>query len=499
MKNNDSNQIRVRFAPSPTGLLHVGSFRTALFNWLFARKQGGKFILRIEDTDRLRSKEEYLQSQLADMRWMGLDWDEGPDVGGSYGPYRQMERLDIYKKYTELLLEKGLAYYCYCTPDELKHERTKIEEKGNEPGYSGRCRNIQAKEAEKLRIEGRKPCIRFKSPSQGEIVIDDAIKGRVSFKNSLLDDFVIMKSDWIPTYNYAVVIDDHLMKISHVIRGDEHMSNTPRQVLLYDAFGFQRPVFCHIPIILNEDKTKLSKRKGAVHLLDYRDRGYLKEAIFNFLALLGWAPKDDREIMSPQEILKAFSIDGIAKHPAVFNEEKLQWMNGQYINCRPVPDLIAELKPFIRKAGFNPDLKETAWYEKAIFLYRERIKTLVEFVENLSYYFTDKVEYDEKGVKKHFKEPYLADALSELAEIFNKDMLFTPESLEGSLRSYAEAKNYHAGKLIHAVRLACTGRTATPPLFDCLVLLGREKTMARLAEASVFVKKYQQQQVTAAS
>ena len=490
--NNNINQelnknIRVRFAPSPTGLLHVGSFRTALFNWLFARKHNGTFILRIEDTDRKRSKDEFLKSQLSDMEWMGLDWDEGPQKGGESGPYFQMERLETYREYSNRLLEEGKAYKCYCTPEELKEERKRQEKLDKNTGYGGKCRNLSPEQVENFEKEGRQPCIRFKVPDSGYTKFNDYIKGEMSFDNSLMDDFVIMKSDSIPTYNFAVVIDDCLMKITHVIRGDEHLSNTPKQVVIYQALAASTPLFVHIPIILNEDRTKLSKRKGAVHLLEYRDKGYLKEALLNFLVLLGWAPGNDREIFSLKELTGEFSLDGITKHPAVFDEKKLVWMNGQYISSIDLESLIPRIKVFLKKLNVDPDIYDPDWYKKSVTLYRTRMKTLVDFAENLLCFFTDLEEYDESGVKKRFKFEFLIDALPQLADRIKADNDFSVESLEKIVRDYAEELGVSAGKLIHAVRLSITGMTNSPPIFDVMLLAGKELLYKRLNKAAEFI------------
>lgn len=476
--------IRVRFAPSPTGYLHVGSFRTALFNYLFARKNKGSFVLRIEDTDQLRSSREFLESQLADMRWMGLDWDEGPGAGGNYGPYSQMERLELYRAHAKRLLDGGKAYHCYCTPDELKERRG-----GGGSGYDGRCKGLAPGEAAILEKEGRKPCLRFAVPQQGEVTVRDLIKGDVSFQNNLLDDFVIMKSDGIPTYNFAVVVDDHSMEITHVIRGDEHMSNTPRQALLFDAFGYQRPAFCHIPIILNEDRTKLSKRKGAVHLLEFRDRGYLREALLNFLALLGWAPKDDREILSLGEMVEAFSLEGITAHPAVFDENKLMWMNCQYLNRLSNDNLAARLGEYMAGNGIQAAGRDGEWLARAVGVYRERMKSLGDFVENLQCYFTDSVEYDPAAVKKGFKGEEIPGALMEMARRIESMEHFREDALEEMLRGYGEESGISAGRLIQAVRLAATGRGATPPIFDVMVLTGKDLLVKRLRSGAEFIEK----------
>lgn len=487
--NNKNSQvkIRVRFAPSPTGLLHVGSFRTALFNWLFARKNGGDFILRIEDTDRKRSSDEFLYSQLSDMKWMGLDWDEGPDKGGEFGPYFQMQRLDSYKEFSDQLLNEKKAYKCYCSPEELKEERERAEKEGTGIGYSGKCRNLTREEQVQLETEGKKPCIRFRVPDFGETKFNDYIKGNMSFDNKLLDDFVIMKSDGIPTYNYAVVIDDILMKITHVIRGDEHLSNTPKQVLIYEALGKETPGFVHIPIILNEDRTKLSKRKGAVHLLEYRDKGYLRESLLNFLALLGWAPKDDREILSAEELIDVFTLDGITKHPAIFDEKKLIWMNGQYISSLPPEELVERLKGILIKNGVNIDSHTDEWYREAILVYRTRMKTMIDFSDNLLYFFNEVEEYEEGGVKKRFKFDFLPDALNKIADLIEETADFSVENLEKIVREYSEKLGISAGKLIHAIRLAITGKQESPPVFDVMHLLGKDLLIMRLKKAAEFI------------
>lgn len=492
MKKFGNNKVRVRFAPSPTGYLHVGSLRTALFNWLFAKKYNGSFILRIEDTDRERSTADFLHSQLADLEWMQLRWDEGPVIGGRKGPYFQSKRLHIYSRYAEKLVGEGKAYRCYCTPEELKAQREEAEKTGDYSNYGKKCRNLTPERVKELEAMGRKPCIKLLVTDEGQTVIQDAVKGEVSFDNEVIEDFVIMKSDGMPTYNFAVVIDDHLMGISHVIRGDEHMSNTPRQALLYEALDFPRPVFCHIPIILNPDRTKLSKRKGAVHLQEFREQGYLREALLNFIALLGWAPKDGREIMSAEELVEAFSLNGVTTHPAVFDQEKLTWMNGKYLNMLPLEEIIARLKPFLAKKGMNPGEKDDAWYLKAVDLYRKRMKTMEELADNLEYFFEEVDKYDPRGEKKHFKKDFILDALEELAKRYNQVSEFNEKNLEKILRNYARELGCSAGKLIHASRLACTGRTASPPIFDVMVLLGKDKLVKRLKKAAGYIRKVRQ-------
>ncbi|MCE1249017.1 MAG: glutamate--tRNA ligase [Firmicutes bacterium] len=490
---NGEKTIRVRFAPSPTGLLHVGSFRTALFNWLFAGKNNGSFILRIEDTDRKRSKDEFLQSQMADMKWMGLNWDEGPGVEGKHSPYFQTQRLETYSQHAQKLVEENKAYYCFCKSDDSGSEKESGEDNEKQGKQTCSCKNLTKDQVNELKTQGNQACIRFATPSEGEALVRDLIKGDVPFDISLIENFVILKSDGIPTYNFAVIVDDHLMEITHVIRGDEHLSNTPRQVLLYNAFGYEPPVFAHIPIILNEDRTKLSKRHGAVHLLEFRDRGYVKEALLNFMALLGWAPKDNREILTMEELVEAFSLDGVPKHPAVFDEKKLLWMNSQYIMTLP-PEIIAErLAPFIEKLGFNPSVKDADWYITSVILYRERAKTLVELAENLACFFQETVEYDPAGVKKHFKPEILRSAMPELIKRVTETDSFTIENLEAVVRQYAEELGISAGKLIHPIRLAITGKTASPPVFDVMVLAGKEMLKSRLQAAQSFIAELAQE------
>jgi nondiscriminating glutamyl-tRNA synthetase len=345
-------EIRVRFAPSPTGPLHIGGARSALFNFLLAKKLGGKFILRIEDTDRERSSRESEVNIYESLKWLGMNWDEGPDVGGAYGPYRQMERLDIYQEYTQKLLAEGKAYYCYCSEEELEKERQEALAQGGSPQYSGKCRLLSAEGREKYEAEGRKPVVRFRVPEDKEIVINDLVRGEVAFQSEEVGDFIIVKSDGIPTYNYAVVIDDALMKISHVIRAEEHLSNTPRQILLYEALGFEIPQFAHISLILGKDRSKMSKRHGATSVVQYKEEGYLPEAVVNFLALLGWAPEGEAEIFSLEELIKEFSLERVAKNPAVFDMEKLRWINGIYLRECSLDKLTELALPYLIKAGY---------------------------------------------------------------------------------------------------------------------------------------------------
>lgn len=480
------SNIRVRFAPSPTGHLHIGSARTALFNWLFARATGGSFILRIEDTDALRSKKEYLDSILRDLRWLGLDWDEGPsglcgpsgpDKGGDFGPYFQMQRLDIYKKYADELLSRGRAYYCFCSKEELEKQREEKAKLKQDTGYTGKCRILSKDEADKLIKEGRRPVIRFKV-SEGVTSFKDIVRGDVEFNNNIIEDFVIIKSDGIPVYNFAAVIDDYLMKITHIIRGDEHISNTPRQIMIAGALGFSPPEFAHIPIVLNPDKTKLSKRTGASNLQDFENMGYIPQGLINFLSLLGWSYGDDADIMKTEEIIKKFSLDRIINHPAVFDDKKLDAVNASHIRMLADAELVKLLKDF-GKDKLNTQVDEVI-LTKAAVLYKERIKTLKEFFDKTDFLFGDIKEYDAKGVEKYFKADFLKEGFEKIIKEFSVLENFNAENTEKVIRTIAESLNIGAGKLIHPLRLAVSGKTETAGLFEILEILGKDNVLDRI-------------------
>jgi len=474
---------RVRFAPSPTGHLHIGSARTALFNWLFARATGGSFILRIEDTDILRSKKEYLDSILRDLRWLGLNWDEGPsgpccpDKDGDFGPYFQMERLSTYKKYADELLAGGKAYYCFCSKEELERQREEKAKLKQDTGYSGKCRALSKDEADKLIKEGGKPVIRFKV-SEGITSFKDIVRGDVEFNNNIIEDFVIIKSDGIPVYNFAAVIDDYLMKITHIIRGDEHISNTPRQIMIATSLGFPVPQFAHIPIVLNPDKTKLSKRAGASNLQDFENMGYIPQGLINFLSLLGWSYGDDADIMKTEEIIKKFSLDRIINHPAVFDDKKLDAVNASHIRMLADADLIKLLKCF-GKDKLNIEVDE-AILTKAAALYKERIKTLKDFFDKTDFLFGEVKEYDAKGVEKYFKADFFKEGFERIIKEFGLLENFDAENTEKVIRTIAETLTIGAGKLIHPVRLAVSGKTETAGLFEILEILGKDKTIKRI-------------------
>lgn len=484
------SEVRVRFAPSPTGYLHIGGARTALFNWLFARKMGGKLILRIEDTDTERLKEDSVSQILTSLKWLGLNWDEGPEVGGSVGPYYQSERKEIYTRYAEQLLKEGKAYYCFCTPADLEAQR-EAQRAAKQPFRYGRtCRDIPYEEA-KARAAAGEPCsIRVKIPVEGTITVNDLIHGPVTFNMDQFDDFVIVKSNGMPTYNFAVVVDDHLMGMTHVLRAEEHLSNTPKQLLIYEALGWQPPAFGHMPMILAPDRSKLSKRHGATSVEEFRSQGYTAQAIVNYLTLLGWGPGDEREIFSLKETIEFFELEQMSKKAAVYDTKKLTWMNGQYLSQLPLEAVLPEAKAFFLKEG----LVDEAWlaangeyFAQLVDIVRVRVKTLQEVADAATYFFKDIETYDEKGVAKHFK-PEAIGLLEQCIAAIEADTVYDLASTEAIYNKIAEANGLALGKVIHPTRLALTGRTVSPGMFDVMVLLGKEKTLARLRQAVEYIK-----------
>ncbi|HHZ16800.1 MAG TPA: glutamate--tRNA ligase [Peptococcaceae bacterium] len=480
--------MRLRFAPSPTGPLHIGGARSALFNYLLAKKTGGKLILRIEDTDLARSSRESEQNIAESLKWLGISWDEGPDVGGPYGPYRQMERLEIYRQYTELLLEKGYAYYCYCSEEELEQERQEALAKGAAVKYSGKCFALTAEERAKLEAEGRKPVIRFHVPPNQEIVLDDLVRGRVVFNSEEIGDFVIVKSDGIPTYNYAVVIDDSLMKISHVIRAEEHLSNTPRQALLYQALGFPMPQFAHISLILGKDHTKMSKRHGATSVVQYKEEGYLPEAVVNFLALLGWAPEGEEEIFSLEKLIVEFSLERVAKNPAVFDLEKLRWINGMYIRGCTIEKLVELALPFLRQAGYvseNPSSEEMKWMELVMTALQERLSTIKEVEEQVKILLGEEVTLENEEAAAVLKEETAPLVIRTFQEKLLALEEITPETVKALLKSLTKELKL-GGKLVYMpIRVALTGQMHGPDLYLIIAILGKELVVRRLKNSVV--------------
>ncbi len=477
----DSQSVRVRFAPSPTGHLHVGGARTALFNWLFARNQGGVFVLRIEDTDKIRSTEESTGGILSSLHWLGLDWDEGPGVGGEYEPYFQMQRIPFYQAAMEQLLTTGKAYHCYCTQEELKSRRQAAMAEGRPPGYDRRCRHLSSGERAALEAEGKKPVVRFAMPMEGETVVHDLIRGDVHFANDQLDDLVIVKADGTPTYNFAVVVDDMLMRISHVIRAEDHLANTPRQIRIYEALGYALPQFAHVSMILGEDGTRLSKRHGATAVAEYRESGYLPEAMFNFLALLGWAYDDKTELMSRDEIIERFTLEKVTPSPAIFSKDKLDWMNGVYIRGLAGDDLARRLLPFLASAGLEAD-QDTV--RRLVPLIQERVKLLSDAVELVDFFFTDEIVYEPQLlVGKKMGSSDSLDALRRALQVLEEVPSFDESALEDVLRALVDELGVKAGQLFGIIRVAVTGKTVAPPLFGTLSILGRERTLARLHTA----------------
>jgi glutamyl-tRNA synthetase len=459
----------------------VGNIRTALFNWLFARHAGGSFIVRIEDTDKGA-----LEAVLDGLRWLGLDWDEGPEAGGKYGPYFQSQRLDIYHEAAGRLVSQGDAYYCYCSPERLAEMRAEQVRRKQPPGYDRRCRSLSPEERAAKEAEGITPVVRFKAPLEGQTGFDDLIRGGVVFENATIDDFILLKSDGYPTYHLANVLDDHLMEISHVLRAEEWLSSTPRHLLLYRALGFEPPRFAHLPMILGSDRSKLSKRHGAVSITDYREQGYLPEAMLNFLALLGWSLDDKTEILSPEELIASFSLERISKTAAIFNAEKLNWMNGVYIRRLPLSDFTRRSLPFLDR-DLPPGVKRplpAGYLEQVMPLIQERARTLLEVPELAQFFFVDELTYEPALlIAKKMDRDSAAAALEASLERLLELPVFSEDSLEVVLRPLAEELELKAGQLFGTLRVAVTGRTAAPPLFQTMAVLGKERCLKRIGTA----------------
>ena len=477
---------RVRFAPSPTGYLHIGGARTALFNWLFARRHGGVFVLRIEDTDVERSSVEMVEGILDGLRWLGLEWDEGPKVDGLYAPYFQSERLDGYRAMATSLVEAGRAYYCYCTPDELQARRAAAEVTGESWRYDRACQSLDAKTRARYESEKRPRAIRFLVPP-GTARFDDLVRGSIAFDNANIEDFVILRSDGNPTYHLSVVADDVAMKISHVVRGDDHISNTPKHVLLYEAVGAPVPQFAHVPLILGPDKKRLSKRHGATSVMEYASQGYLPEAMVNFLALLGWSPgAGDRELFTKTELAEVFDLHGISGGNAVFNPEKLDWFNQQYILRLAPVELAERVKPYFEHAGLWSDEylgDRHAWFFAVLELLKVRAKRLDEFPAIGRFFFTDELEWDDAAVRKHLGAPAAAEHIAAVSSSFDALDSFDEQSIEAAVRSVADVRGVKAASLIHALRVAMTGKTVSPGLFETAALLGRDRVRQRIQHA----------------
>jgi glutamyl-tRNA synthetase len=458
--------VRVRFAPSPTGFLHIGGVRTALFNWLFARQQKGIFILRIEDTDQSRSTDESIEAIVEGMKWVGLDWDEGP--------YRQTERMDLYRSRAMKLFEQGQAYWCICKAEELEARRKEAEAKGLSPRYDGRCRDLG------IMNPSGEAALRFKAPQEGQTVVDDLIKGKIVFENNVLDDLIILRSNGYPTYNFSVVVDDALMHITHVVRGDDHLTNTSRQVPIFQALGFPVPRFGHLPMILGSDKARLSKRHGATSIMAYKDMGYLAEAMVNYLVRLGWS-YGDQEIFTRQELIEKFSWKNVQTSAAMFNPEKLLWMNAEYIKTSEPGRVARALLPLLQQTDLKHEAEKVSeeWLARLVVLVKERAKTLVEMVEWVRPYFGEAVVFDEEAAKK-FLTPAIAPVLQKLVLRFENLSSFSKQTWEQSFKQLVEEEAMKMGQLAQPVRVALTGRTASPGLFEVMEVLGRDRSLFRL-------------------
>lgn len=470
--------IRVRFAPSPTGYLHVGGARTALFNWLLARQTGGTFVLRIEDTDVERSSEEMVEGILVGMRWLGLDWDEGP--------YFQSERLEMYRAKATELIEAGHAYRCFCAPEELKAKREAAAAEKRAYKYERTCLTLTPDQIDSALAAGRPFAVRCRVPDRPATSFTDSVFGQIEVQHESIEDFVLLRSDGHPTYHLSVVVDDIDLRISHVVRGADHISNTPKQVLLYEAFGATLPQFAHVPLILGPDKSRLSKRHGATSVLAYKDQGFVPEAFRNFLALLGWSPSakvyGDREIFNTADLIEAFTLEGISHNNAVFNLDKAVWFNTEYLKTLPLAELQPLVQTELEKAGLWQDEYATSeWFAQTIELLRPRTRMLADFATNGRPYFSDEFEFDPKAVEKNLKkEPALKELLPELAQRLAALPTFTLESTEQAVRGLAEERGVKAGLLINAARTALTGSAVSPGIFEVMIAVGQDRTVRRL-------------------
>jgi glutamyl-tRNA synthetase len=487
---SDPRPVRVRFAPSPSGDLHVGNIRTALYDWAYARHTGGTLIFRIEDTDRIRVTDEYINAAIETLRWLGLDWDEGPEVGGEYGPYLQSQRLDIYAQWAQRFLDNGDAYHCYCTPEELEEMRDAQKAEGVPPGYNGRCRNLSSDDVARFVSSGREPVVRMRMPD-GTTTFTDLIRGDVTFDHAHVPDFVLARADGSPLYTLAVAVDDVLMKVTHVLRGEDLLSSTPRQLRVYRAMGLSEeefPLFAHLPFVMGQDNAKLSKRNGEVSVAWYRNHGFLPEAICNYLALLGWSPGDDREDFSLSEMAELFSVERVGKNPARFDMKKLEAINGDKIRALEIGDFITRMLPFLQREGVvraEPTEAEMALLRGAAPLIQERVITLAEIPDLLRFLFIDEQHF---VVEAESRERILTESASEIitASISALESVdeWSAPNIESALRqSLIEGLALKPKVAFGPVRVACTGSRISPPLFESLELLGKERTLARLAKA----------------
>jgi len=480
--------VRVRFAPSPTGYLHVGGLRTALYNYLFARKNNGKFVLRIEDTDRSRYVEGAVENLISALKWCGLDFDEGPQVGGNFGPYLQSQRLDMYQKYIQELIIRGDAYYCFCTQErleELKKEQQK--QKLPQAKYDKHCLLLSKSQIEN-NIANKIPfVVRLNVRPSQKIIFDDIIRSHVEFDSNNVDDQVLIKSDGYPTYHFANVVDDHLMEISHVIRGEEWLSSTPKHVLLYDSFGWDRPIFAHLPLLLNPDRSKLSKRQGDVAVEDYRAKGFLKEALVNFVALLGWNAGDDKEFYLMNELIENFSLERVNKSGAVFDIEKLNWLNAEHLRKKTNNEILTMLKENIQKSEFSNQNYSDEFLLSIIGAMKERVSFIKEFITNCQYFYTAPMEYEQKSIEKNWNSE-TPNHLRKIRNAFTSLRNPIKEDFELELTNVATEFNIGKGKLIHPLRLAISGTSTGPGVFDIVTILGKEEVVKRIDTALEKIK-----------
>ncbi|WP_061811076.1 glutamate--tRNA ligase [Rossellomorea vietnamensis] len=479
-----TKEVRVRYAPSPTGHLHIGNARTALFNYLYARSTGGKFIIRIEDTDKKRNIEGGEESQLKYLQWLGIDWDESTDKPGEYGPYRQSERNHIYEQYLNELLESGQAYKCYCTEEELEAEREAQSASGQMPRYSGKCRNLTKEDQEKLAAEGRKPSIRFRVPAGKVYSFNDIVKEDVSFESDGIGDFVIAKKDGTPTYNFAVAVDDYLMKITHVLRGEDHISNTPKQLMIFEALGWEAPVYGHMTLIVNESRKKLSKRDESIiqFIEQYEALGYLPEALFNFIALLGWSPKGEEELFSKDEFIEIFDPERLSTSSALFDNQKLTWMNNQYMKNLELAQVVELSLPHLISAGKldeNMSDEQREWASRVISLYQEQMSFGAEIVELSEMFFKTDLEYDEEA-KAVLEEEQVPEVLQAFLNEIDALETYEAAEIKSSIKAVQKSTGHKGKKLFMPIRVAVTGQTHGPELPNAIELLGKDTVKHRL-------------------
>ncbi len=484
------SNVRVRFAPSPTGFFHIGNAKTALYNWLFARHSGGTFILRLEDTDTERSKEEYTDIIGDCLHWMGLDWDEGPKIGevagkGDYGPYRQSERADLYRAEANRLVAEGKAYKCFCSKEELDAERERAAAEKRPPRYNGKCRNVTPEE---IAAKGSAPfAIRFKV-EEGVTEINDLVQGVVRTNNKEFDDFIIVKPNGDPIFHLAVVVDDGLMKITHVMRGDDHLTNASRHVMLFRALGYEVPTFMHLPLVHDEKGQKYSKRLHGANIMDWRSDGYLPETLINYLALLGWTPADGREVLTRQDLIEAFDVNRIGGSPARFDFKKVQWLNGQHMRMLPVEELRDRLIPLMQAAGLDTDSKPQEWLTRMAGICQEKLKTLCEIVEYTDFFFKTPATYEERPTQKHWRAEGALERMEAILRVFEEASACDHDTLKAAYERLVAESGQPLGTFVHPTRLALTGKSVGPGLFELAELLGKEECIARIRRAIEYVK-----------